>query len=131
MKKIFKLWVPVLSWLGLIYFFSSIPGLNSGLECDTILRKIAHMMEYGILTFLLYRAFRDTWKLDTLSLLFYPAVISFAYAVSDEIHQLFVPNRHGAVVDVWIDTVGIIFFYLIRANKEKIFKYFSLKSLKC
>ena len=33
-------------------------------------------------------------------------VISVLYAVSDEIHQIFVPSRVGAVADVFIDSLG-------------------------
>ena len=30
------------------------------------------------------------------------------YAAIDEIHQLFVPDRAGRVVDVFIDSIGIL-----------------------
>jgi VanZ family protein len=130
MNKLIWLWLPVLGWAGLIYFFSSLPGLSSGLECDTILRKSAHIVEYFILTFLLYRAFKGTGVLDSLGLLFYPTVLTFLYAISDEIHQLFVPNRLGAVGDVWIDVLGVIAFYVFRANKEKILNIFFRKNTK-
>ncbi len=30
------------------------------------------------------------------------------YAASDEVHQLFVPNRQASVVDVMIDTTGAV-----------------------
>lgn len=120
MKKIFQLWFVVIAWAGLIFFLSSIPGLSSGLEYDTIVRKIAHVLEYLILTFLLYRAFKGTFQLDALSLFFYPTVLSFFYAVSDEIHQLFVPRRHGAFLDVLIDSIGIVIFYFfIKIFKKK------------
>jgi VanZ family protein len=110
--KIFKLWIPVILWAALIFTLSGIPGLSSGLEYDHILRKMAHVMEYGIFTFFLYRAFRGTFQLDYLSLFFYPTMIAFFYAVSDEIHQLFVPYRGGAFTDVLIDSIGIISFYI-------------------
>ncbi len=113
MKNIILLWFPVIAWAALIFILSSIPGLSSGLDIDTILRKIAHVLEYMILTWLLYRAFKGTLKVDTLSLFFYPVVISFFYAVSDEIHQIYVPYRHGCFWDVLIDSIGIIGFYII------------------
>ena len=113
MIKIIKLWTAVIIWAGIIFFLSSIPHLSSGFEYDHILRKIAHVLEYLILTFLLYRAFKGTFQLDALSLFFYPTVLSFFYAVSDEIHQLYVPYRGGAVSDVLIDGIGIVGFYLV------------------
>ena len=37
-----------------------------------------------------------------------------AYAVTDELHQHFVPGRHGAAYDVAIDAVGVVIgVYLI------------------
>ena len=113
MMKIIKLWMAVIIWAGVIFFLSSIPHLSSGLEYDHILRKIAHVLEYLILTFLLYRAFKGTFQLDALSLFFYPTLLAFFYAVSDEIHQLYVPFRGGAVSDVLIDGIGIVGFYLL------------------
>jgi len=130
MKTMIQYWLPPVFWAGLIYFFSSIPGLSSGLDYDTLLRKTAHVVEYFILTFLIYRAFKRTWNLDPLSLLFYPAMISFIYAVSDELHQLNVPNRHGAVEDIWIDSLGVALCWVCMANKEIILKIFSHKDTK-
>ena len=45
--------------------------------------------------------------------------ISFLYACSDEIHQLFVPGRSGNILDVLIDTVGasvgvLVFSFIVR-----------------
>lgn len=43
----------------------------------------------------------------------YLAVLfSLFYAVLDEVHQLFVPNRAADVFDLFIDSIGILFSYL-------------------
>ncbi|MDP2044112.1 MAG: VanZ family protein [Candidatus Omnitrophota bacterium] len=116
--KLFKLWIPVVVWAGVIFWFSSIPDLKTGLECDFLLRKIAHISEYFILTFLLYRAFRDSFNMNAFRLFMYPAAFSFLYAMSDEIHQYFVLNRNCSIQDVLIDGIGIIgFCILIRIKK--------------
>lgn len=39
--------------------------------------------------------------------------ICFLYAISDEIHQYFVPGRACRVFDVLIDTSGSAFFCLV------------------
>ena len=120
--RIVKWWLPVIAWAGLIFYLSSIPGLSTGLEYDTPIRKTAHVMEYLFLTFLLYRAFKGTFQLDPLSLVFYPAILSFFYAASDEFHQTFVPHRHGAFSDVLIDGIGIALFFIMGSlikNKNK------------
>ena len=92
-------WLPVVVWAAVIFAFSSIPSLSSGLGMwDTVLRKAAHMTEYAILGALLLRALgRDL-----------PALLAgIAYAVTDEIHQSFVEGRHGSPFDVALDAVGV------------------------
>ena len=94
-----RAWLPVVAWAALIFAFSSVPHLGTGLGTwDVILRKIAHTTEYAILGALLLRA---TSRVR-------PAfVLGVLYAVSDEIHQSFVRGRHGSPIDVAIDTVGV------------------------
>ena len=116
--KFAKLWVPVVVWAGVIFWFSSVPDLRTGLEYDFFLRKIAHVIEYLVFTFLLYRAFSGSTKLSAFRLFMYPAVFSLLYAISDEIHQYFVLGRFCSAWDVMIDSIGIIGFYvLVRVKK--------------
>jgi VanZ family protein len=117
MKKMLQLWLPVVLWAALIFGLSGIPKLDSGLELDYILRKMAHVTEYAILTCLLWRALKG-YNLAPVYLVAYPALISLLYAVSDEFHQSFVPGRQGSASDVVIDSIGIAVFFVIR----KIFK---------
>ena len=117
--KFLKLWVPAFLWLGLIFFLSSIPQLTTGLGIwDLILRKIAHMSEYFILVFFLYRAFRGSFNLTAFYLIFWSFSLSFLYAVSDEIHQAFVPHRSSSLLDIFIDTAGIIAFFILLRRKK-------------
>jgi VanZ family protein len=93
-------WAPVLLWAGLIFAFSSVPDLGTGLGTwDTVLRKIAHLCEYAILGLLLVRA---TGR-EPLA-----AALGIAYAGSDELHQHFVRGRHAAFRDVAIDAAGVL-----------------------
>ena len=92
-------WLPVLVWAAVIFALSAVPDLGTGLGgWDLVLRKLAHTAEYAILGALLARA------TERASLAFGLGVL---YAVSDEIHQVFVPGRHGAPLDVVIDAVGV------------------------
>jgi len=98
-QRLLAAWLPVVAWAALIFAFSSVPDLSSGLGTwDLVLRKCAHMSEYAILAVLLRRALgRDL-----------PAfVLGLAYAASDELHQHFVAGRHASPVDVGIDAVGL------------------------
>lgn len=127
--KFIKLWVPVFFWAGLIFYLSSIPQLSTGWGIyDLILRKVAHITEYFILTWLLYRAFRDSFNLSSLYLFFWPFALSFLYAASDEAHQFFVFGRSCSPLDVVIDALGIIGFFIFLKYKRG--KICSLKTQK-
>lgn len=94
-----RLWAPVVLWAAVIFAFSSIPSLGTGLGTwDLVLRKLAHTAEYAVLGALLLRALGQTGIAFALGV---------AYAVSDELHQHFVPGRRGAALDVLIDAVGV------------------------
>jgi VanZ family protein len=98
--SVVRLWAPVVLWAGLIFALSSVPDLGTGLEgWDTLLRKLAHAAEYAVLGALLLRAVGSV-----------PVAVGLGalYAVSDEVHQAFVPGRLGSPVDVAIDTVGVV-----------------------
>ena len=45
---------------------------------------------------------------------FFPAIlILILYAISDEVHQLFVPGRACTILDILVDLTGILFASLI------------------
>ena len=112
-----SLWVPPLALMGVIFALSAQPDLNSGLgTLDTILRKLAHMAEYGLLTFLWWRALGTVLAGRTAVAL--ALAISVAYAVSDEWHQSHVEGRRGTVVDVLIDSVGITVVALLLLSRR-------------
>ena len=94
-----RLWLPVLGWAALIFAFSSVPDLGTGLGgWDLVLRKVAHAAEFAVLGALLVRATGRTGL---------ALVLGVLYAASDEVHQSFVPGRLGSPVDVAIDAIGV------------------------
>jgi VanZ family protein len=93
-----------LALMGLIFWLSAQPDLDSGLGVwDTIARKCAHVALYAALTLLLSWALRPSIARP----LPLAAAIALAYAISDEYHQGFVEGRDGRPLDVAIDAVGI------------------------
>jgi VanZ family protein len=96
--------------MGVIFYLSSQPDLKSGFESQTdfILRKLAHITEYGILIFLAWRALSDGGEEKKKRYLIVAFIFSVLYAASDEYHQLFVHGRVGSSVDVMIDSMGIL-----------------------
>lgn len=73
-----------------------------------IIRKGAHFTEYAILSMLLANALRP-YPLTGLQRWLLPVGISALYAVTDEVHQYFVPERACRLLDMGIDTCGAIF----------------------
>lgn len=72
---------------------------------DYPIRKAAHMTEYAVLGFLLVGALiykRQKYKLNAVASL----LVAVVYAVSDEIHQYFVPGRACRLYDVGFDSAG-------------------------
>jgi VanZ family protein len=104
-SRVVTVWLPVFAWAAVIFAFSAIPSLSSGLGTwDTVLRKGAHITEYAILGALLYRAI----GVEALAL-----AVGIAYAATDELHQHFVRGRHASPIDVGIDAVGIALGMLV------------------
>jgi hypothetical protein len=98
-SRVLSAWLPVVAWAGLIFALSSIPDLGTGLGgWDLALRKLAHAAEYAVLGLLLQRALDHAWA---------SFLLGAAYAVTDEVHQAFVPGRLGSPVDVAIDAAGV------------------------
>jgi VanZ family protein len=99
------LWLPPLIVMGAIFFVSDQPSLNSGLGViDLVGRKLIHMAEYALLTYLWWRALVSVTTPRRAAVLAF--ALASAYAVTDEYHQTFVEGRHGSPVDWAIDSVG-------------------------
>jgi VanZ family protein len=76
---------------------------------NLIARKLAHLIEYSVLTLLLYRSLVRKRPLHWRpNVVFLSIGITSLYALSDEFHQLFVPGRHAAAVDWGIDLSGAV-----------------------
>lgn len=131
-------WLPVMLWMGFIFYMSAQPAQQSSEWSSTVMnwlmrfveswllvdesvfhlivRKGAHIGAYFILAIwtmfaLEGKRLKALWIQTGIAL-----VICVLYAISDEVHQLFVPGRSGEVADVGIDTVGAllgVIFYII------------------
>jgi VanZ family protein len=88
------------------------------------IRSLAHFCEFagfGFLMINLLFSLKDKLK-PFLSVLF-----SFGYAVTDEIHQIFIPGRAFQLIDLTIDlggiVLGVVVFCLLIFIKYKVQKY--------
>jgi VanZ family protein len=116
--------LPALLWMGIIFYLSAQPGLTlvkESADVDAIVRKFGHLFEFGFLAFLFYRIAIYRCGLSATKAVVAGAVLSLAYAVSDEYHQTFVFMREGTLRDWCYDASGVIifllFFYLIKERK--------------
>lgn len=144
--RILVSYILLLSWMTVIFLLSSeghdissgrsntfVHALQSvGVTGQTdlltfLVRKSAHVTAYFILGILAYNVARlhrlsIRWRLAICT-----AIIAL-YAISDELHQLFVPGRSGEVRDVLIDSIagilGIVIThyvyskYILRKNQK-------------
>jgi VanZ family protein len=121
-------WLPVVAWATLIFFFSTeyfssdntagvfgslFFSLFSGISAEAIdiihgvIRKVGHWTEYGILSMLLLWALKnDTDRLWEWRHAVWTLFFVLIYAISDELHQSFVPSRTASFADVMIDVFG-------------------------
>ena len=131
MKKHHIWLVAALLWCIIIFVITELPASTGsetkgilaflfGLEGDAlqtanyVMRKSVHLGSYGLMAFLFFMCLRR--KRFLLAWLF-----TTIYACIDEWHQVYVPNRTGALGDVMIDSIGaftvLTVIYLIIRTK--------------
>lgn len=97
------LWLPVMAWMGLIFFLSAQPDLphpDTG-WADFLVSSLAHTFVFGVLALLWGRALGERPGALRLAL-----VLTLLYALSDELHQAFVPGRVPDLWDLACDAMG-------------------------
>jgi VanZ family protein len=109
--------VPLVLWIGLIFFLSHQPTLldveeELGSLGEKILYKSAHVLAYAVLAWLWWRVLSPGRQLTGASL-WAAFILTTLYGVSDEIHQSFVPGRHARLADVLFDASGALAMILL------------------
>ena len=133
-KRLFKLLLVVM-WMSVIFIFSHDTGEASSKKSDGLIitiaeflaerdlsdaekekwidfcvvpvRKGAHILAYFILGVLVVSLLKEFRLVDKRTVIF-AVIMCILYAISDEVHQYYVPGRSGDVIDVLIDTFGSI-----------------------
>jgi hypothetical protein len=67
-----------------------------------------HVLEFAILTLLANAALSRLAGRRSTRIVLASMLLCFLFAISDEWHQTFVPDRYGTVTDVLIDSLGIL-----------------------
>ena len=78
-----------------------------GEDGHNVFRKFAHFFIFAALMFLVYHATFRTRRTHRLSP-WLPFLICVLYAVTDEVHQYFVPERACRIFDVGVDALGCV-----------------------
>lgn len=101
-------WLPPLLWMAGIFYLSAQPDLPHAPAAwlDVLIKKGGHAGEYLVLFLLLCRA----WGLRRLpgEAVRWARGATVLYAISDELHQGFVPGRHMNWYDVVIDLTLVL-----------------------
>jgi len=115
---IINYWFPPIFLMGFIFYLSSCPSfaMVRNYWLNFFVFKTLHFCEYALLFILWFRAFNNRKEKNRSSQLWGAFILSFLWAVTDEIHQLFVPTREGKVRDILIDAIGI--FFALYLTKE-------------
>ncbi|MFZ0958656.1 MAG: VanZ family protein [Candidatus Sulfotelmatobacter sp.] len=147
--NVLKAWIAAILWLIVIAIESSSLGSSNntsrilypllhflfGLDpfrfehVHFFIRKGGHVFGYGLLSLLLFRAWRETLRLPgsanwTLRWVNLAVLGTMLVASLDEYHQSFNPERTGTVRDVILDTcagitVQILLFLWFRLRKSR------------
>ncbi len=123
-RKIYVIisWILVAVCMGIIFFLSAQNGEESSDLSESFVDKIlqllkitvdegtlrtfAHMLEFMGLSVLIFNAIYATWEEKITPLIAFAGTVF--YAITDEIHQIFVPERAFQISDILVDSTGAL-----------------------
>jgi VanZ family protein len=144
-------WLLTLAWAGLIFYLSTqtfASDFSRGVLAGTLdflhiqvspetfaflhalLRKLAHLTEYGIFAMLLYclpgRKSQVLWQPRRAATCILVAAL---YSMTDEFHQLHVHGRNASLLDCGLDTIGASLAMLVPYTQKQLSLLRSIASL--
>ena len=111
-------WLPPMLLMAAIFYLSHQPDLPQAPDplLDVLLKKLGHAAGYAVLFLLLTRAWSQSRTGDRV--LDSSLLTTAAYAVSDELHQAFVPGRRANWYDILIDaSIALFLWRLLRGGR--------------
>lgn len=114
-NKWIRYWLPVLAHMALIYYLSSRSSFPVEVPPWAFYAdKVVHAVIFGFLGFLFLRAWlQGKWQRINLPASILTVGFILLYGISDEVHQMFVPNRHPSIGDIAADITGAAFVVLL------------------
>jgi VanZ family protein len=111
-------WAPMAAWMVAIFALSSLtstaiessaPAAAATRSFPSLVNQVtAHLVEFGVLAILVYRALSQRWPAATPIMWITVIAVTVAYGASDEYHQSFVRGRHPSWMDVGYDAAGAV-----------------------
>lgn len=112
-------WAPAILYMALIFYMSSFPAPEAAgafpIYFDV---KAIHIVEYGVLTYLLFFALDKTTEISFAWKIVFSIALSYLYGLMDELHQVFVPRRSAALIDTVANIIGVGFTAFLLALKN-------------
>lgn len=98
-------WLPLVAWMGLIFYLSAQPDLPHPATgwADLLVSSTAHFFMFAVLAVLWARTLQANPRARLLAL-----ALTLLYALSDELHQAFVPGRTPDPLDLLCDACGAL-----------------------
>ena len=118
--------IPLIVWMIVIFLLSSVPGDSLPHTDIAFSDKMAHLAVYGILSFFSIMAFKHYGAVNSASVSsVYLMSIGgcLLYGASDEIHQLFVPQRSCDILDFCTDAAAIIMLFVFNISVSRSKKF--------
>jgi len=112
-RTFITLWGPFVAALVVVFWLSSlshVPGAQRFWD------KLLHAVGYAVLGVLALRAFHGGFRSLRMEPTLYAALVVILWAISDEIHQSFVPGRDASPWDVVADAVGFLIAIVVFAT---------------
>ncbi len=101
-----RLYLPALIYMSLIFTLSSFHKLPLQQIDNISLDKIYHLIEYAGLGYLITRILEQGWRMVGWSMFVIALLLGITFAVSDEVHQMFIPGRCFSYWDIAADSIG-------------------------
>ena len=100
--------LPALFWMGWIFWLSSQQALPPPPGLSYAIAAVAgHFVLYVVLTLLLLVGL-GAWGRESGAKYLIALIVATAYAISDELHQSFVPERQASELDILVDVMGAL-----------------------
>ncbi len=114
-------WLPSFAVMVAIFTASSLPGKDVPLPDFFGSDKVAHLSAYALLGIALRWRFRlracrnQGWEWPTLA-------IGWAFGLSDELHQVFIPGRMAGMDDWLADALGVLLGWWVATSADRAYE---------